>query len=117
MKETITVRLSDSQSSDRGSMTAFLLSKADDVTDLLNNFFYTSRGKVLHLKIDPNEITYTGETAGTLIARFQVSYTNGCQDLSYNEDVCMEISFETDTKNHLLRLSSEEVREREPDSF
>jgi hypothetical protein len=117
MKETSVIEFPASQSITSESMTAFLLSKTDDVTGLLNNFYYTARGKVSNLKIDPDGITLAREKTGTVIARFQVNYSNGCQDLSYNEDTSMRMSFEIDIQNQLFILSSEEVRERDPDLF
>lgn len=95
----------------------FLQEQKAVILRLVGDYYYTSRGKVHGLKVS-DEVNFTNETSGSFTVRYDVNFTNGCQDVSYDhEDQRMEMKFLLDLEHSILHLSGEEIPERGPDEF
>lgn len=89
-----------------------------DILMMLSGYYYASRGKVHHLKIDGNSIKFDQVTSGFFTVTFDINYTNGCQDLNYDvENENMMIYFTIDLPNKLVQLTGQEIPERGPDEL
>jgi hypothetical protein len=87
------------------------------IEDLLSGYHFASRGKVDGHYIEKETIQFNNILAGSFKLHYNVVYTNGCQDLTYNDTDTKVITFEIDLPKRTVLLTGEEIRERMPDEF
>jgi hypothetical protein len=83
--------------------------------DVLSGLYFIRRGKVHELHIIPQSIQQTTSTTGVFTVRFKVNYTQGCQDLSYDEDETLTIEFTIE--NQFISFSPQTMPDRGMDEF
>src|SRR6186997_757019 len=64
-----------------------------EIQDMISHYYYAKRGKIHSLIIEKNSIAFNGESSGRFVVRYNINYTQGCQDLTYDEDEKMTIDF------------------------
>jgi hypothetical protein len=116
MKESITVNLAKGVIPDSESLPEIFESYREDLLKLVGSYYFTKRGRVHHLRIDRSSITRQHD-AGSFVISFDVNFTQGCQDLSYDENEKMKINFIFNENRDKILFEGEEVREREPDEL
>jgi hypothetical protein len=94
-----------------------ILVNHDRFITMIGNYYYAKRGKVHNLRIDKSTVVFDAEDLGNFIAKFNINFTHGCQDLTYDEDATMKIAFRVDRPNSKAEFIGEEMLEREPDEF
>jgi len=114
MKESISVDLAKSVTPE--SLQEILESSHEYLLKLVGSYYFSKRGRVHNLRIDRSSISLQHH-AGSFIVLFDVNFTQGCQDLSYDENEKMKINFSFNDKRDKILFEGEEVREREPDEL
>lgn len=95
----------------------FLRQQNASLLRLVGDYYYSSRGKVHELNVG-EEIIFINDLSGSFTVCFNVNFTNGCQDLTYDhEDQLMVMKFLLDVEHSVIHVSGEDVPEREPDEF
>jgi hypothetical protein len=119
MREIATIDLLTANSDQsRNSLLLDVLNTNNSVlVQLLNNFHYAARGKAGQLIVDTLTIVWITEFSGKFNTIFKLNFSNGCQDLSYDESSSMWISFEIDPAAKKMTLISEELVDRDPDTY
>lgn len=87
------------------------------LTDLIAGYHFASRGKVYDAVIVDGSLSVTNDYRGNFRAKYKIMYTNGCQDLTYDDKDDKVIFFEINTNAKNITLTGEVVPERLPDEF
>jgi len=104
------------KSSEKNGLTD-ILRKFEPLIDLLNNYYYETKGKIRSVKVLDDSVNFVDKISGFFKLEFSVNYTNGCQDLNYDDRQSMVINFKINFEDATLKLEGEEIREREPDEL
>ena len=94
-----------------------LKSKEFSIEEMLNNYYYGEKGKVFNHSVEKDSIQFRDATTGTFTIQYSINYSNGCQDISYNEKDKRAINFEIDLGKGTMKLIGEYIPERMPDEF
>jgi hypothetical protein len=116
MKESISVKLAKSVTPDLKSLPKIFESCHEDLLKLADGYYFSKRGRVHNLRIEKSSISLQGD-AGSFVVLFDINFTQGCQDLSYDENEKMKIDFHFNEACDQILFEGEEVREREPDEL
>jgi hypothetical protein len=116
MKESTCVNLAKSLTPDLKSLNEIFESTREDLVNLAGSYYFSKRGRVHNLRIDKSSITWQDD-AGSFDILFNVNFTQGCQDLSYDDNEKMKINFSFNENRDKILYEGEEVREREPDEL
>lgn len=84
---------------------------------LLTGYHFASRGKVYDAVVVDNSLSFINDCCGTFCVEYKIMYTNGCQDLTYDDKDDKLISFEINMPEKSITLTGEVVPERLPDEF
>jgi hypothetical protein len=94
-----------------------LLINTAEILAMVGSYYYSKRGKVHNLRIDKRSIEFESQKSGSFSIFYNVSFTQGCQDLTYDEDAKMLITFNVNQAHNQIELRGEEFLERGPDEF
>lgn len=85
------------------------------ILQLLQGYYFLKRGRVHSLVFQEGSLQKSSDTEGSFQVVFKVSYTQGCQDLSFEENDSMQIHYLSDRE--IIKFSGEETRERDVNEF
>jgi hypothetical protein len=87
------------------------------IEDLLSGYHYAEAGKVSHVEVKQDSISFNKNLSGCFAAEYNTYFTMACSDKGYSNHNKMMIDFEIDLANKKIRLSGEEIRERTLDDL
>jgi hypothetical protein len=89
-----------------------LIRNVKELETLMNNHYYSQKGKVHGIVIKENSLRFQGRLSGQFILNYTVNYRNGCMDLSYDHGSEMQIDFSISEQSQTMKLLTEPVQER-----
>ncbi len=94
-----------------------LINNTTAIENMISGYYYESRGKVYGLNLKKDSIVFEDNLRGYLTLDYSINYFMGCQDLTYDDKNNMRIDFEINIPEKVIKLSGENIREREPDTY